>query len=135
MTGDPGAWYLAQMLEIDERVSAALDARLWGFPREVSEVEINYGAWFRMGQEVIHWFELPHPDRPHDLPLHLVVDPKVRHKWPVRRWHYLMQGCAELIGARRVRGVPFDEDWEMLSYCLRMGWTQESDGFILELGG
>ena len=125
---------LRELKTFRTKLDAALEVRDWGFPRQIELVECERGAWFRMGPSVVFWFEHPHPDRPHDLPLHVAIEPKVRHKWAGRRWLHVMQACAELLEAERICVTPVPAVPEIGLWCARLGWAFDGTRYTLELG-
>ena len=125
---------LRELKTFRTKLDAALEAMDWGFPRQVELVEIERGAWFRMGPSVVFWFEHPSDVLPQDLPLHVVVEPKVRHKWAGRRWLHVMQACAELLGHDRICVTPSHEVPEVGAYLARLGWAFDGSRYTLELG-
>lgn len=131
-----GPWMVRELEEWPDVLDAASEARLWGFPRPIDLTELEGGVWFRMGRGVVWWYEPPNPRTPGYAWLHLAVAPRLRGRWPVRRWQSAAEVCAELMGASALVFVPVAGDDEIVRYALRAGWTrQESGHFVLNLGG
>lgn len=129
-----GLWPLRELVASADVVQAAEDAATWGFSRPIEPDEIIHGAWFRMGEGVVFWFEAPHEADPTAAILHLVVEPSARLHWPVRRWDAAVDVIAELMGSTHLLAAPICD--KTRAYMLRLGW-QASDGprLVRWLGG
>lgn len=126
---------MRELDDIPERLVAAQDVMIWGFPRPVTEGEIELGFWFRMGKTVVWWYEAPNPSRPLAALIHLAVAPRVRSRWPVRRWLVAAEVVAEMMGAEELVFAPEHKTSEIVRYAVKLGWKPEGPRFAKPLGG
>jgi hypothetical protein len=116
------------------RLEAALDARVWGYPRSITFDEIEYGAWYGWGDVLVFWLHRGGGKPEDDVYVHLAVDPEVRKRWPVRRVGIVIEALAELHGGHRLRFMPGDGFDEMAGYLKRIGWREVDGDLVSELG-
>ena len=128
-----GLWPIRELIEPAEVLEASEDVAAWGFARPVESDEIAYGTWFRMGKTVVFWFEAPYPQAPGAAFLHVCAAPRVRSRWPVRRWALAVEVIAELMGADYLISAPCDSATR--DYALRLGWQEDGPRLVRMLGG
>lgn len=123
-----------ELASFEDRQGAASEAVAWGFPREISHDEIQDSYWFRLGDDVIFWFEsvesLP------GLWIHLAVSPPSRYRWPAVRWLFLSEQIARELGHDRLHYNPFgdERDGKIPNYLARLGWVPNGYGMTRMLG-
>jgi GNAT superfamily N-acetyltransferase len=116
-----------------ERVSAMLQARDWGYPREITAGEVFDGYWFALGDRMIWWLE-DLPGFPDDQVVHAVVHPDARGRWPARAWMRELRRIAAENGVKRIR--TWAEDPAVEGYLERLGFVRDPvAGHVLEIGG
>lgn len=98
---------------------AAMMARNWGFPREITPNELEHGVWFAMFRgcelSLVWWLEIVQ-GKPSDAGLHYAIASHVRRRWPARAW------LEEVIPTAREMGIERLHAWvegEILNYVLR----------------
>jgi len=122
-----------ELVSLEAKQSGAQDAALWGFPREIDADEIESSYWFRLGQDVVFWYESV-PGLP-GLWVHLAVSPHGRENgWGQRRWIVASEIIGELLGADRLRFVGFAGVNNVTDYLTRMGWQEDATGLHKMLG-
>lgn len=129
-----GPWPLCELVQPADIQRAVEDVAVWGYPRPIEPSETACGAWFRMGQGVVFWYERIEEVQTCAF-VHLAVAPRVRSRWPVRRWDTAAQIMAELMGFDRLVFFPCNEDLQTPQYALRLGWRAQGDCYVRDLGG
>ena len=122
---------MRRFLELNEETKSAAicDVEEWGYPREVTQAEVDHGIWLRYGLDCIIWFTM------HDLGqlgVHICIEPGSRYGRAVTR--KLLTGIdviGELLGAESVCAIPMPGLEEIHSYCKRLGWVLNSTGWYI----
>ncbi len=116
-----------------ERYAACLDAEMWGYPRRVGWEEVEMAAWFRLGPDGVFWF-VARGETPGELVLHLSIRAEMQRRLFGREWMYFVRCIGMLLGYDRLRFLGEDPP-KVASLLLKWGWTQDQDGFFLDLEG
>jgi len=124
---------LFELLEDSDRQLAAMTVEGWGYPREITDWEVEYAVWLAYGKDVMFWFT-PMPDSP-DLAAHICISPAARGRVDARRLLGRMETISELLGAFKMWSVrPNDMAPEMTGYLKRLGFAKEKGGMVRLLG-
>lgn len=120
-------------LQDDDIIRAAALVELWGYPREIHALEIEYGTWVEYGRECVLWYT-PIPDSD-DLAAHICIAPAARGNLSGRRLAAGIEIIAQLLGAQRVWSYRCPgEDPKMVEYLLRLGFVADNGGLVRHLG-
>lgn len=114
----------------DECERAATDAVAWGFPREPEHDEIKASYWYRLGPDVVFWYE-PDPVDPTSMAIHIAVRPEARGYWPGRVMLRNYLRLAHAHGAKNLFSFPLDD--VSGSILERLGWTPFDGGLVRNL--
>jgi hypothetical protein len=144
------------MLTGDARREAAAKATKWGYPRPISEREINTGSWFTNGRAIIWYVEPIDPLSPVELLpwvverfegvlcVHGIADPEqVASKNGAALTVHTEQLICKIggwLGARKLYSlIPHETPRmpvrAMRRYLRRFGWSEDEFGSFKILGG
>jgi len=98
----------------------------WGYPRELTPIEINLGSWFSYGNDSLFWIE-PVPAVAGLAILHLAVAPETREKGH-GSWARVLFGCvynmADVLLVDRLAAADCVGDGVVAGYLQRLGWKR-----------
>jgi hypothetical protein len=115
-----------------DRMRAALEARVYGFAREITLEEILYGHWFRWGAHGIFWLYSDRNCQPNECALHVAAPHGGRLHERAEEWQAALLVVADLVGCDRVLANPLEPASVVLDPILaRLGWTREGEGWYL----
>lgn len=120
----------------------------WGYPRPVSQREVDYARWFTNGRAVV-WFIEPLPDNvpaPYGfvpegvLAVHGIADPRQRGRALTRETARELERLGAALGATKLyslipRETPNMPVKAMRRYLRRYGWLEDEFGSYKLLGG
>jgi hypothetical protein len=119
-----------------DRMRAALEARGYGFPREIALEEVLLGHWFRWGAAGLFWLYSDHHCEPAEFQVHVAARPKGRLLERAEEWQAVLLVLADLLGAERLLATPTGRSAEVLGPVLaRLGWTRGVRGWYLSASG
>lgn len=127
-------YQLRSCTDMLEKIDAAIDARCWGYPREIGLDEVRLSGWYRMGDSVVFWLHRAIDEPEDDLFPHLAVAPAARGSWPKIGLHRALRVIGQLHDGKRLRFIagPGFEDVEA---ALRsVGWYEVPGGLAISLG-
>lgn len=127
-----GERLFVQLERGDQVARAAQDAESWGFPRPVSEQELEGADWWRMLPGVVFWFEHYGISPTHFV--HLAVDPAARGRWGARRWIRWVYRYAASQGASAPGFVRCQGSEQSERYLRRLDWQETHYGLSMPLG-
>lgn len=112
-----------------EIFEAAIQAGLWGYPRDLEDSDLAPDVlWFRLGEACIFWCELLADGT---LYFHVCANgglPK-RHPANARRLLNALEFIADMQGCWRIMASDCQEGGEVASYLLRMGFEISEECF------
>lgn len=114
-----------------DRYGACLDAEMWGYPRRIDCDEVEIGAWYRYGEDVVFWF-IGRGEAHGELVLHIAIRPSMQKRVYPREWFAFVRCIGMLLGYDRLRFLG-EEPEKVASLLRRWGWRDDSDGLFLDL--
>lgn len=133
-----GRAYLQHLDTPEERVRACQQVKMWGYPREIHEAEWHAGIWFAYRDRGLAWFTRGPWSA---LAIHACADPESKRSMGDELGMSLLEGLAELLGAKRlyVLDPKGEEEADLPAEAMRRylrirGWQRDEYGSYLELG-
>ncbi len=122
-----------ELLEDADRDRAADLIEEWGYPRGLTDWELDEGHWFAWGLDVLFWFT-PTQDE-HQWALHICMEPRARGVTDPQETLSVLRVICQLLRGRRM-WVFLNESmgqW-VEDYLTRLGFAKENGGMVYELG-
>jgi hypothetical protein len=124
----------------DQKAETARQAEVWGYPRDINQMEINSSLFARYGNLAIIWF-MDGPE-PESFQIHAVTSPLAGSVMGTLENVAKVKAVAEWMGAKRLYSlIPRCEATEhlpveaMRRYFRIRGWEENQWGSYVDLGG